>query len=114
MGCGNAWERASQHAPTAGLGRGDLVLGGARWILASGTVFLQVLALALRLVHSVQPEAALGEWLWPTGCCLPTGPGRDPRELFRNLFSGVYFNTGWKLWKVGPALAAVVSQNHSW
>lgn len=75
-----------------------------RWLLASGWSPPSYTWL----------EAALGEQLWPAGCRLPAGLQRDPQELFRNLFSRVYFDMGWKLWKVGPEFAAVVSQNHSW
>lgn len=40
MGCRNAWEKVARRALAAGLRQGDLVLGGARWLLASGIVFL--------------------------------------------------------------------------
>lgn len=69
---------------------------------------------------SCSQALAFGLWLVPPrlhvagGCCLPAGLGKDLQELLRNLFSSIYFDTGWKLWKVGPVFAAVVSQNHSW
>lgn len=99
-------------------GRRNIVPARAPWLLASGAVFLPAgtgfLSLASPTVEYMWLEAALGEWLWPAGCHMPTGLGRDPQERFRNLFARVYFDMRWKLWKVGSVFAAVVSQNCSW
>lgn len=86
-GCKHRWERVFPCAPMAKQRQGErcsyrgTVAFGISDCFSTHRHWLSVSSQSP--CEYVRLETALGEWLWPAGCHLPTGLGRDPQELLK-------------------------------